>query len=52
MKARLAGCHSQLSVLAQHVDEGGFSHIGPADEGELREFLFRLLGYPGAAARK
>ena len=46
----LAGCHSQLLVAAQHIDEGRLAHIGSSDEGEFREFLFRLLGDSGAAA--
>ena len=50
--AWFAGCHCKFSVLAKHVDKGRFADVGPADEGELRKFLFRLLGNPRAAARK
>jgi hypothetical protein len=50
--AGLAGCHCQLPVLAEHVDEGRLSDVGPADEGKFREFLLGLFGNPGAAAGK
>ena len=47
-----AGCHCQLFVVAQHVDQRRFADVGSSDKSELWELLFRLLGNPRAAARK
>jgi hypothetical protein len=47
-----AGGLGQIFPFGQHIDQGGFTHVRPADKGIFRQRLVRAFGHVGVADYK